>query len=150
MNLDACRSLAEELMETHGLRSAGWHFGWDHGRRRFGACHYSTKTLTLSHYLVVLNSDEEVRNVILHEIAHALAPGHHHDWVWRSKARSIGCTGDRCYGSDVLKPKAPLTATCKNCGKVSERWKRARSPISCGRCSRTFDTRYLLEYKRTA
>ena len=36
--------------------------------------------------------DEEVKNTLLHEIAHALVgPGHRHNRVWRQKAREIGC-----------------------------------------------------------
>lgn len=40
---------------------------------------------------------EDIKNTILHEIAHALV-GHKegHNKVWKDKAIEIGCTGDRC------------------------------------------------------
>ena len=42
--------------------------------------------------------DAEIEDTLLHEIAHALVGRrHHHDAVWRAKAREIGCTGQRCH-----------------------------------------------------
>lgn len=148
MDLTRAEQLAKELIAQH---VPDWHFGWDHGRRRFGRCHYRTRTITLSYILTSMNSEEEVRNVILHEIAHAKAPGHHHDYVWRQVARSIGCTGDRCYDSTVVAtPQAPLKAVCKSCGKEYHRWKRTTRPQSCGVCNPRFDPRFILIYERVA
>ena len=39
----------------------------------------------------------DVRDTILHEIAHAIVgPGHGHDAVWQTAERRIGCTPKRC------------------------------------------------------
>ena len=39
----------------------------------------------------------EIRDTLLHEIAHAIVgPGHGHDALWQTAARRIGCTEKRC------------------------------------------------------
>jgi predicted SprT family Zn-dependent metalloprotease len=60
------------LMGPHG-----WGFAFNKQRRGMGLCRYATRTIELSIYLVDRNGLEEVRDTILHEIAHALVgPGH--------------------------------------------------------------------------
>jgi predicted SprT family Zn-dependent metalloprotease len=109
--------LARDLMNQHGL--SDWKFALDNARRRFGCCHSSRKMITLSRHLVVLNGEAEVRNCILHEIAHAIA-GHRagHGPEWKRVAASIGCDARRCYDSETIEtPDAPIMGTCPACGK---------------------------------
>ena len=61
------------------------------------------------------STEENVKNTLLHEIAHALAGHeHNHDEVWKATARSIGCDGCRCghWQQTTLTPrwarKSPL------------------------------------------
>lgn len=82
-------------MAQHGL--AGWSFRFDHARRRFGSCRYRERVITLSRPLVLLNGVDEVRDTILHEIAHALTPGDGHGGKWKSACRRIGARPVRCY-----------------------------------------------------
>ncbi|HEY5956080.1 MAG TPA: SprT-like domain-containing protein, partial [Polyangiaceae bacterium] len=99
-------ALARHLMREHGLD--GWRFDWDRSQRRYGCCHTGEKKITMSHHLVLHRTRQKVRNTILHEIAHALTPGHGHDRVWQAKARSIGCSGERCAEArPSTAPKAP-------------------------------------------
>ena len=72
MNLKDAEELALSLMRKHGL--SHWEFGFDRAKRRFGACNFSKKRISLSKYLTEVNEIEQVRDTILHEIAHALAP----------------------------------------------------------------------------
>lgn len=152
MDLKQVEAMALELMEKHGLITEfldeSWVFKFDNARRRFGQCRFGSKTITLSKNLTLLNSEAEVKNIILHEIAHALVGFKHgHDAVWRAKAIEIGCTGDRCYDSTkVNTPKRKYRATCPCCGKVYERFRKRSREVSCGVCSPRFDRRYLLNY----
>ena len=44
-----------------------------------------------------LATPDEVKDTLLHEIAHALVGSQHqHNTTWRDKAIEIGCKGNRC------------------------------------------------------
>lgn len=82
--------LAKDLMAEHGLDD--WTFEFDRAKVRLGACHYSTKTISLSRPLCEWVSEYEIIDTLLHEIAHALVgPGEGHNHRWRRVAVSIGC-----------------------------------------------------------
>ena len=82
-----------------------------------------------------------MRETILHEIAHALAPrGAGHGPVWRALAQSIGCNGSRCYGSEVAQPKPKFRGTCPGCNRVIYRHR--RTAIACGKCAPTYNAKF--------
>jgi predicted SprT family Zn-dependent metalloprotease len=122
-------------MEKHGL--AGWTFGFDNAKRRAGLCNYTHKHISLSIHFVAHNSDEQVRDTILHEIAHALA-GHEagHGLVWMYAAARIGAEPKPCYDSaTTVMPKGRWRALCPGCNKEFSRFrrpKRTRFCIDCG------------------
>ena len=67
---------------------------YDNAKRRAGICRFAEQTLGLSAPLTAVHSEDDVRDTILHEIAHALVgPAHGHDATWRAMARRIGCSG---------------------------------------------------------
>src|SRR5947209_15800968 len=91
----AARELAHELIARHGL--FGWGFAFNHRKRAMGLCRFAARTIEVSVYLVERNDLDEVRDTLLHEIAHALVgPGHGHDAVWQAKCREIGARPQRC------------------------------------------------------
>jgi predicted SprT family Zn-dependent metalloprotease len=141
MTLERARRLAEALMRQHKLLPQ-WSFVFDRSRVRFGRCHYDKRQISLSRFLVELNDEPEVRETILHEIAHALAPrGAGHGPLWKAVAQSIGASGQRCYGQDVQRPAAKYKATCPACRWVIYRHRRTK--LSCGKCSPVFDSKYV-------
>src|SRR5476649_706966 len=107
MNLHEAAHLARDLMKQHGL--IGWTFEFDHARRRFGCCNYTHRKITLSKSLTFLNGIEEVRDTVLHEIAHALTPGARHGVRWRRKCVEIGARAKRCFNDEhvVSLPRPP-------------------------------------------
>jgi predicted SprT family Zn-dependent metalloprotease len=138
MTLTETRKLAELLMKRHKLPPK-WSFRFDRSKVRFGRCSYAKQEISLSSHLVKLNGEAEVRDTLLHEIAHALAPrGAGHGLVWRTVALSIGCNGQRCYGREVARPQPKYTGTCPTCGRVIYRHR--RTVIACGSCTTVFDT----------
>lgn len=155
MQLHEIERMARAMMDTHGLYD--WRFEFDRGVNRAGACHFGTRSrpnlkITLSRMLMPTWSEEAIRNVMLHEIAHALAgPGHGHDRVWRAHARRIGCTGDRCWTPGEDSPQAPprYIGTCPN-GHTSgrERLPAANRQPSCGKCSRRYDPSLVYRWER--
>jgi predicted SprT family Zn-dependent metalloprotease len=141
MKLGDARRLALQLMEVHKVPS-DWSFQFDRSKVRFGKCNFGRKEISLSQYLVELNDEAEVRETILHEIAHALAPRRAgHGPAWRVVAESIGCTAKRCYGDEVTRPTPKFKGTCPACRRVIFRHR--RTAVACGRCSPRFDRRFL-------
>ena len=137
-------------MAKHGLIQSNWRFEFDNARRRFGVCKYSTKIIGLSQHLVALNDEAQVKDTILHEIAHALVgPKHGHDWVWRRKAIEIGCNGERCYKSaEVATPQSKYIAECVGCKKIYKAHKKRKINRSCKNCSGgSYNPEYKLEWK---
>ncbi len=135
MELEEAKELAFELMKEHGIHY-GWRFDFDNAKKRFGACHFSYNCITLSKHLVQLNDYKIVRNIILHEIAHALVnPRYGHNWVWRQKALEIGCDGNRCYDSNKVKPViGKLVAKCPNCKHIFYKHRTPKGERACGKC----------------
>lgn len=96
MDLREAMRNANALMHLHGLDSQGWRVEYDRAVRSFGACHFRSKRITLSRVLTETATAEQVRNTMLHEIAHALVGGEAgHGPVWRAMHRRIGGTGER-------------------------------------------------------
>jgi predicted SprT family Zn-dependent metalloprotease len=140
MNILDAKRLAERLMKTHKLTPA-WSFHFDSAKVRFGKCDYGKREITLSRHLVELNDEAEVRDTILHEIAHALVrPSVGHGQAWQRIAHAIGCNARRCYGDEVVRPKPRHKGTCPACHRVVYRHRRVM--IACAHCSPVFDKRF--------
>ncbi len=151
MNTAEAGRLARRLLDAYALHD--WSFRFDRSKRRFGVCKYKTKTIGLSFYLVRMNPEAEVKNTILHEIAHAIA-GHKagHGPEWKEVCRCVGADPARCYSSDEVKAPPPnWVGTCPACGKEYKRLrlsKRARES-SCSVCSNGYyQERYRLDWRR--
>ena len=136
MNLYAARNLAVQLMKQHGL--SDWTFRFDHARRRFGSCRCRSKVITLSRPLTFLNEEAQVRDTILHEIAHALTSGDGHGARWKAKCREIGADPKRTYtDEEVVSPPrrvAPFEIGCERCGWWHDRHRRTRRKLVCRVC----------------
>jgi predicted SprT family Zn-dependent metalloprotease len=121
------RDLAHQLMSLHGLHD--WEFGINTNVRRAGVCYYPSRRgpgrIEISAHFAQRNSDDEVRDTLLHEIAHALVGhGHGHDAVWREKCLEIGARPERCYGEEIEMPKGAWRAVCPACETEYDRHRR--------------------------
>lgn len=74
MDLPTAGQLAQTLMAEHGLTAAGWTFRFNQRKRALGLCNFTARRVELSAPFTVRNDEPEVRDVLLHEIAHALTP----------------------------------------------------------------------------
>jgi predicted SprT family Zn-dependent metalloprotease len=112
MDTNAARRLARTLMTQHGV--GHWRLEFDNAVRRFGQCRYGSQTISLSRKLVELNPESEVRDVILHEIAHAMVgPRQGHGAAWVRQARAIGYSGQRLHNAAT--PETRYVGKCPKC-----------------------------------
>jgi predicted SprT family Zn-dependent metalloprotease len=146
MNLNQAYLKCRKLMNEHGLDPIIWQFKWSPARRMAGYCQYKTRKLNgehtvlegwiaLSKAYVEDNSEEAVTDTILHEIAHALTPGHGHDHVWRLACVKIGAKPDRCYNPKEVVTR-PRWVYSHSCGFEAKRY-RAMTNVDrryCPRC----------------
>lgn len=149
--------LARALMQQHGIAAKGWTFQWSHGKRRMGETRIQQtrdprtgkvvkhKLIRLSKHLVAMNPQSIVRDVILHEIAHAFAGIQNgHNQVWKAACIKVGAKPQRLADETVevvqsryaivcnlcqselaqrhrqSSPKSLANAYCKHCGKESQ------------------------------
>ncbi|MFW5471087.1 SprT-like domain-containing protein [Knoellia sp. CPCC 206435] len=144
MEIPAALTLGRRLLREHGL--GDWSIRTDRAKTRAGVCRFSTHTISLSADLTRLHDETEVRDTILHEIAHALVgPFHGHDEVWRAKAVEIGCSGERTVPSHAPRVEGPWRGVCPQ-GHVSTRHRRPTRVLSCSRCSGTFDASSVISW----
>ena len=136
MDLRDAFALAEDLLEHHGLTS--WTVAYDGAKRRAGICRFGPRVIGLSAPLTRLHPEAEVRDTILHEIAHALAgPRHGHDATWRTIARRIGCNAERCVSEAAPQVETPWMGIC-SAGHTVGRHRRPERVLACRQCSPTF------------
>lgn len=97
IKLHHVKEFAKEQLPKWGLDD--WKFVWDiRAVRRYGQCRYDKKEIGVTKKLANINSIEESKDVVLHEIAHALTgPGHGHDATWKRLCRQVGARPERCY-----------------------------------------------------
>lgn len=136
--------MARELMDAHGL--SDWRLAFDNAKKRAGVCIQGRRTISLSRALTQLHDEAEVRDTILHEIAHALVgPEHGHGPVWRETALRIGCTGERCVSEDAPRVRGAWQGTCPS-GHTKERHRRPERVLLCTHCRGVRDAERVFEW----
>jgi predicted SprT family Zn-dependent metalloprotease len=132
------RQWANALIALH-LDPAEWSFGFDNAKTRAGLCNYTTKRISVSKYLAAKYEDDEIHQILLHEIAHAMAGSKAgHGARWRAQAAELGYEGTRVHDGAIADEFAPWVGTCSN-GHVHYRYRKPQRVLACGRCSRSFD-----------
>ncbi len=144
MEVTAALAIGRSLLREHGLD--GWQIVADGAKTRAGVCRFGRRQIGISAPLTALHDEAEVRDTILHEIAHALVgPQHGHDAVWRAKAVEIGSSGERCTSPDAPRVIGDWVGRCP-AGHQRSRHRAPTRLVSCGHCSARFDVRHLLTW----
>jgi predicted SprT family Zn-dependent metalloprotease len=138
MKLNIAKSLARSNMDKYGLSE--WNIRFDNKRRRFGACIYYLKTISLSRYLVLSNPKNVVLDTILHEIAHALTPHCHHNNTWKAQCRLIGAKPERCYSYDEVEVDSLYTLVCPQCGAEYPAHRKPSRVIAHSQCCNRYNS----------
>ncbi len=135
MNPTEARQLALDLLSQQSLPA--WTFAWNRRKRSLGLCRYRERRIELSVYFVHANDEEQVRETILHEIAHALAGEKAgHGAAWKAMCRRVGCKPERCDKGVAVMPAGTWRAACPACGKEYNRHRRPakRARYWCRAC----------------
>ena len=89
--LNAVAAMARGLMDAHGL--ADWMLAFVESGRRLGDCGFDDRVIRIGRAHALDGGEAEIRDTVLHEIAHALAgPEAGHGPLWREAARRLGAT----------------------------------------------------------
>ena len=140
------RVWAEALIRMH--LDPSWTFAFDAAKKRAGACDYTRRRITVSRYLAELHDDDDVHQTLLHEVAHAMA-GHEaaHGPEWQRIAREIGYVGERTHRLEIAVDQARWIGTCPNGHEIARFRRPSRRAVSCAKCSRRFDRRFLIQWR---
>ena len=146
MELPDVRRLGLALIAEHRLD--GWRLEFDRAKRRAGVCRYDRHVIGLSAPLMQLYGEAEVRETILHEIAHAIAgPRAGHGPTWRKVALLLGSTGERCVGVDAPRTPGQWVGTCAR-GHSIDLHRSPQRVRSCLQCvPGAFSPDHLLEWR---
>ena len=134
--LQRVRTWASALIDLH--LDPSWTFGFDNAKTRAGLCNYTHKRITVSKYLAAKYEDDEIHQVLLHEVAHAIAGTRAgHGPKWKAIAKDLGYEGKRLHDGAIASELAPWVGTCP-AGHVHYRYRRPARPLACGKCSRSY------------
>lgn len=143
-DLDRVRIWANALIGLH--LDDSWSFAFDNAKLRAGLCDYTRKRITVSRYLAARFNDDEIHQVLLHEVAHALAGhGAGHGPSWKRIARELGYVGGTTHYGETATELAPWVGECP-AGHVTYRHRRPSRAMSCAKCSRSFNPRYAFRW----
>lgn len=113
MNLIEAENLAVELINKH-IPNTGYKFRYSNKIRALGTCYYGSRYIELSKHWTKKLAKIDVVDVLLHEIAHALAGFkgcYDHSYIWKQEAIKLGARPNSC-ADHVKVPiedvKAPL------------------------------------------
>lgn len=121
------QNICDIELRRHCLWELGWRTNFTKTDKFIAACFYDQKRIVISIPHLNARSETELKDTILHEIAHALVGwGHAHDEVWRKKALEIGCQDPKpCAPSNVdggralnpveIKPEAKIKSINQFC-----------------------------------
>ena len=118
--------MAAEIMGENGI-AAEWSLRIGRKKRTLGVCYFDEKVIELSQYFIELNNADEVRDVILHEVAHALAgPGTGHGPVWARTAVRLGAK-PQALNHTAVQPPARWVGICVHGRHLLDRYRKPRN-----------------------
>jgi len=144
--LNRVRTWASALIDLHLDKT--WSFGFDNAKTRAGLCNYTDRRITVSKYLAARYEDDEIHQVLLHEVAHAMAGTRAgHGPRWKAIAADLGYEGKRLHTGETASEFASWIGTCP-AGHVHYRYRRPAKPLACGVCSKRYDPANTISWKK--
>ncbi|WP_336658901.1 SprT-like domain-containing protein [Leucobacter sp. USHLN153] len=139
--------IALHLQPTTPAGAAPWTFRFDHAKRRAGLCNYTHRRITVSRYLAEKFDDDEIHQVLLHEVAHALAgPDAGHGREWKRIAEELGYVGGVTHQGEIAHERAPWVGQCA-AGHEHFRFRKPTRVHSCGKCAKRFSPQHVITWR---
>lgn len=138
MTVQELREWWEIIQETYSPL-AFWELVIDtRTKLRAGECRQSVGEIGISEWALDA-CDDEVIDLLLHEVAHALASDGGHGTAWRAMAEKIGADPTPYYGERMAAcaPPPPYQIICPKCGVIGTRHRQSmdlasRQHRACG------------------
>jgi len=135
-DLDRVRHWAHSLITLH--LDPSWAFAFDNAKKRAGLCNFTLKRITVSRYLAARYDDDDVHQILLHEVAHAMAgPRAGHGPKWRVTAHNLGYDGKRTHDGEIADELASWVGCCP-AGHTHYRYRKPTRALACGLCGRGY------------
>lgn len=135
---------ASALIALH--LDSSWTFAFDSAKRRAGLCNYTHRRISVSRYLAAKFDDDEIHQVLLHEVAHAMAgSAAGHGPRWKKVARDLGYEGSRLHDGVIATELAPWVGVCPG-GHEHFRYRKPVRALACGKCTNRFDARHAIRW----
>ena len=117
--------IANKLFEQHGLTDFGWRLEFRNYGHRIGCCYSGHRIIALDAFYADNNSEANVLDTLLHEIAHALVGAHHrHGPMWKAMALRLGCIPKACSKTDILVRPGKYQAICPTCARPFHKYRK--------------------------
>ena len=146
MEITQGKQLLRSMMNNHGLNH--WTIKITRTKRGLGSARYSIdnniREIKISKYLFELGDEATIKDVILHEIAHAknfekygIKYGKGHGYRWQMMARSVGANPERQTEANFM-DLAPYRfyLLCPKCDTRTPMYRRVKTKYICAMCRR--------------
>ena len=146
--LTRVRRWADALIALH--LDSTWSFGFDAAKTRAGLCNYTDRRISVSRHLASRYEDDEIHQVLLHEVAHAIAGSRAgHGPKWKKVAAELGYEGKRLHDGAIANDLAPWVGNCP-AGHQHYRYRAPTRVLACGRCAKRFDAANTITWTKRA
>lgn len=133
MDYNSAVALALKLIDEYNIN---YELEIDNKKSAAGTCTWKKKVIKLSKPFIEAMNEAEVKDVILHEIAHALTPYKGHSHEWKRKAIEIGCSGKRTCSIGI---KGKYNFKCPNCNKSFSFHRKLKLKHCCSACCEKYN-----------
>lgn len=148
MELKAGIAIIDELMNKYNLKLNGWQFKLTKNKRQLGLTQWKQtasgvdKVISISSYFILYNEEWVVRDVVLHEIAHAICGlNAGHGPIWKAKCREIGARPNPTIDYAIM--PASYISVCKKCNKIVDlHYSKPKTKRGCFNCRHEADLKH--------
>ena len=141
-NWSYAQKIWQHKKKEHKLHN--WSLRLMHAADKAGLCSYTEKIIYISSVFMRGHNCnyDKVKKTLMHEIAHALKPGHGHGKKWKEKCRQRG--GNSRLAVTMVLQGMNWAMVCPTCGWRQEyRSKPNATGMVCGKCSTSIRVKYI-------